>query len=151
MGTNMLRVLVVVLVLASGFMLRLALEDVIRPTTPAAAQSVSQGDLYDCSDFTYQEQAQRVYNQHPGDPYGLDGPRGSTPEGQPGVACESLPHQPGSGTTMITTSTPPPTTTPFGERTVLNSGGPKNGPVPVMRDGGCPVEYPHQRGDLCYR
>ena len=48
-----------------------------------------------------------------------------------------------------TTPTPPPPPPP--ERTVLDSGGPENGPVPLMPDGGCPVEYPTQRGDLCYR
>jgi hypothetical protein len=34
---------------------------------------------------------------------------------------------------------------------LLNSGGPENGPVPLMPDEGCPVEYPVERGDLCYR
>ena len=45
---------------------------------------------------------------------------------------------------------PAPPATPVGDRTVLDSGGPENGPVPLMPDGGCPVEYPAQRGDLCY-
>jgi micrococcal nuclease len=48
-----------------------------------------------------------------------------------------------------TTLAPPPPPPP--ERTVLDSGGPKYGPVPLMPDGGCPVEYPVQRGDVCYR
>ena len=54
-------------------------------------------------------------------------------------------------------TTPQPTTpqpapaTPLGDRTVLDSGGPENGPVPLMPGGGCPVEYPIERGDLCYR
>jgi endonuclease YncB( thermonuclease family) len=34
---------------------------------------------------------------------------------------------------------------------LFNAGGPENGPVPLMPDGGCPVEYPVERGDLCYR
>ena len=34
---------------------------------------------------------------------------------------------------------------------LFNAGGPENGPVPLMPDGGCPVEYPTPRGDLCYR
>jgi hypothetical protein len=41
------------LVLVSGFMLRLALEDVIRPSAPAEAQSPTEGDLYDCENFIY--------------------------------------------------------------------------------------------------
>jgi hypothetical protein len=36
------------------------------------------------------------------------------------------------------------------ERTILNSGGPKNGPVPLMPDGGCPAEFPAERAGLCY-
>ena len=50
------------------------------------AQSPQEGDLYDCDDFQYQEDAQKVYNRHPGDPYGLDGPIGPASEGKPGVA-----------------------------------------------------------------
>jgi hypothetical protein len=65
--------------------------------TPAAAQSPSEGDLYDCDDFKYQEDAQKVFDRHPGDPYGLDGPIGPASEGTPGVACEDLPHRPQSG------------------------------------------------------
>jgi len=48
-----------------------------------------------------------------------------------------------------TTPAPPPPPPP--DRTVLDSGGPEYGPVPLMPDGGCPVEYPKLRGDLCYR
>ena len=53
---------------------------------PAGAQSPQEGDLYDCDDFQYQEDAQKVYDRHPGDPYGLDGPIGPASEGKPGVA-----------------------------------------------------------------
>jgi len=141
------------LVLVSGFMLRLALEDVIRPTAPAQAQE----DLDCLKDFTYQEEAQAVYNQDPSDPNGLDG------NDNDGVACEMLPHRPGEPTTSVppTTTSPPPTTAsappttasapPENPRTILNSGGPKNGPVPLMADGGCPVEYPVKQADLCYQ
>src|SRR5215208_3978079 len=116
------------LVLVSGFMLRLALQDVIEPTTPAQAQSVQEGDLYDCKDFTYQEEAQAVFDQNPSDPYGLD----EDPGPDDGVACETLPHRPGGGgggTTVENTTSPPPTTTspppkkiprPKKPRTVLN-------------------------------
>ena len=57
----------------------------------AFAQSPAEGDLYDCEDFTYQEDAQAVYDQDPSDPYGLDGPIGDSFTGEPGVACEELP------------------------------------------------------------
>jgi hypothetical protein len=57
---------------------------------PALAQSPAEGDLYDCGDFTYQEDAQRVYDRDPSDPYGLDADND-------GIACEDLPHRPQSG------------------------------------------------------
>jgi hypothetical protein len=55
------------------------------------------GDRYDCGDFTYQEEAQFVYNRDTSDPYGLDGPIGEAFDGEQGVACEDLPHRPNSG------------------------------------------------------
>jgi hypothetical protein len=62
--------------------------------------TASAADLYNCSDFAYQEDAQAVYNQDSSDPNGLDG----TPTD--GVACESLPRRGTSstGTTVTTTS-----------------------------------------------
>jgi hypothetical protein len=32
----------------------------------------------------------------------------------------------------------------------FNSGGPTNGPVPLMPDGKCPVEFPVKHDRLCY-
>src|SRR5215211_204441 len=60
--------------------------------SPAA---FAQQDLYDCSNFTYQEDAQAVYDQDTSDPYGLDGPPGESYAGTQGVACEELPHRSG--------------------------------------------------------
>jgi hypothetical protein len=99
--------LFVALVLVSGFMLRVALEDLVRPTTPVRAQE----DLYDCEDFTYQEEAQAVYDQDTSDPYGLDGPIGSASSGTPGVACEELPKRPVRGGTTTGGATTGGTTT----------------------------------------
>jgi hypothetical protein len=134
------------LVLVSGFMLRLALEDVMHPTTPAQAQE----DLYDCENFTYQEEAQAVYEDDASDPYGLDGAIGESFTGVQGVACEDLPPRPPDGgtTTGGTTGVPPP---PPPEPTLLDGGGPENGTAPLMPEGGCPVEYPVKRDGLCYR
>src|SRR5919107_1328517 len=64
---------------------------------PALAQSPAEGDLYDCDDFQYQEDAQEVYDRDPSDPSGLDGPIGEASDGIAGVACEALPHRPDSG------------------------------------------------------
>lgn len=33
----------------------------------------------------------------------------------------------------------------------FNAGGPQEGPVPLMPDGGCPKEFPVKRGGACYR
>jgi hypothetical protein len=76
------------LVFASGFILRVAWEQLTRPTTPALAQSVAEGDRYDCPDFATQPEAQQQLL--PGDPYGLDA------DGD-GQACDSLPGGPGPG------------------------------------------------------
>lgn len=43
-----------------------------------------------CSDFASQNEAQTYLNRYPGDPEGLDGDHD-------GIACESLPSQPGTG------------------------------------------------------
>lgn len=50
---------------------------------PASAQ-----DVLNCrEDFTYQEEAQAVYDADPSDPNGLDG------KDRDGVVCEALPHR----------------------------------------------------------
>lgn len=74
---------------------------------PAPAAFAHTGDK-NCSDFTYQEEAQAVYDADPSDPNGLDG------NDNDGIACESLPHRPAQQTsTSTTTSTKPaaPTST----------------------------------------
>lgn len=58
-----------------------------------------------CSNFTYQEDAQDYFNLHPGDPEGLDGPIGPAFDGIQNVACEALPHRPATTTTKTTTTT----------------------------------------------
>jgi hypothetical protein len=40
--------------------------------------------------------------------------------------------------------------TPQPPRDLFNAGGPSNGPVPLMRDGGCPKEFPLKHNGLCY-
>ena len=54
-------------------------------------------DQFDCEDFQFQDDAQAVFNQDRSDPHGLDGQPGEAFEGVEGVACEELPHRPGSG------------------------------------------------------
>ena len=78
-------------------------------------------------------------------------PEATAPQAATQQPTTSQPATPQPTTPQPTTPRPAPPTTPLGDRTVLDSGGPQNGPVPLMPDGGCPVEYPHERGDLCYR
>jgi hypothetical protein len=54
MGSRALT-LVAVVVFATGFGARLVYEQTIRPAQ-------AQEDLYDCSDFTYQEDAQEIFD-----------------------------------------------------------------------------------------
>jgi hypothetical protein len=72
----------------------------------AEAETAQAQTDFDCSDFQYQEDAQA--HLLPGDPYGLDADHD-------GIACESLPHRPGTGPTPTrpgTTPIPPGTTPP---------------------------------------
>ncbi len=46
--------------------------------------------------------------------------------------------------------TPPKPPEPQGGR-LLEAGGPADGPVPTMPDGGCPAEFPTKQGSACYR
>lgn len=54
-------------------------------------------DLYNCDDFTYQEEAQAVFNQDPSDPHQLDD------EDDDYLACEALPSN-GSGVVPVAPS-----------------------------------------------
>jgi endonuclease YncB( thermonuclease family) len=76
-------------------------------------------------------------------------PQPSAPQPSTPQPDAPQPTAPQSVTPQPTTPAPPPP--PLPDRTVLDSGGPEYGPVPLMPDGGCPVEYPVERGDLCYR
>jgi hypothetical protein len=144
--------LIVALVVASVFALRMAWEEIA--TSPAQAQ-----DLYDCADFATQAEAQAQLL--PGDPYGLDADSDS-------VACEALsegdapttsPTATASPTVTATptaTASPPATASPTASAsptpdTVLDSGGPERGPVPLMPGDRCPSEYPVERAGACYR
>jgi hypothetical protein len=55
-----------------------------RAMTPAPEDEEEEDQDIDCIDFAFQEDAQAVYDQTPGDPYNLD------PSGD-GFACSSLP------------------------------------------------------------
>ena len=153
MGTTTLRVIVVMLVIAAGMVARVTYEQLANPTTPAFAQ-----DQYDCASFGSQASAQAELERDPSDPSNLD----ADDDGQ---ACEDYDYGTGVNSSPLPdttsraspTSSPSPSSsasasaTPQPDRNLFDSGGPEKGPVPLMPDGGCPVEYPTQRGDLCYR
>lgn len=73
-------------------------------TGPTAVVAHAQTDL-DCRDFPFQEDAQRVLNSNPSDPFRLDADHD-------GIACEELPHKPSPSTTLTSTPVTPATLTP---------------------------------------
>ena len=149
------------LVFVCGFTLRVAWESLDKP---ALAQNV-----LNCESFNSQAEAQRELRRNPSESNRLDEVDGA----DDGIACEvtgydsparderpvvditvQTPNRP--HITVHTPNTPGtggggPIPGQDGPRNLLNSGGPENGPVPLMPDGGCPVKYPHERDGLCYR
>jgi hypothetical protein len=68
------------------------------------------------------------------------------------------PNPPGSASASAPASnpatTPPsdsPSPKPKPKRNLFDSGGPENGPVPLMPEGGCPAEFSVERAGLCYQ
>ena len=105
-------------------------------TIPSAeAQS---GDEFDCADFDTQQEAQGEFDSDPSDPSGLDAD-------SDGIACEEL----GDGDSGGTGGGSSPQYQYDDE--LMESGGPENGAVPLMPGGGCPAEFPEDRGGACYR
>jgi hypothetical protein len=145
MGKTTWKLVMVGLVLVAGFVLRGTYEQIIYPSKPAVAQA----DQYDCASFGSQESAQVELDRDPSDPNNLDS------DGN-GIACDNYPY----GTSgSVAASTPAPSSNasaspkpkpPLKSRNLFASGGPKNGPVPLMADGGCPAEFPAKRNGLCH-
>jgi hypothetical protein len=75
----------------------------------------------------------------------------SSPTATSSPAATSSPTTASPTAEATSTSTPSASPTPSGGRTTLNSGGPPNGPAPLMPSGDCPKEYPHEWGGACYR
>ncbi|MCA1688708.1 MAG: hypothetical protein LC714_09025, partial [Actinobacteria bacterium] len=88
-----LRFVIAALVLASGFTLRVAWEELANPTDPAFAQT----DQYDCASFGSQESAQAELERNPTDPSNLD------PDGN-GQACEDYDYGGGGGSATSSAS-----------------------------------------------
>ena len=163
-----------VLVLACGFTLRVAWEEIADQTTPAFAQT----DQYDCESFGSQESAQAELERDLSDPSNLDsdvdgiaceeydygGGEGGSPtanpkkkampspkKAMPSSQVISSPQATASPQATISSPQATPSSPPL-DTTVLDSGGPgEHGRVPLMPGGGCPSEYPVERGGACYR
>jgi hypothetical protein len=69
-------------------------------------------------------------------------------------ATSGSPNPKGSASSSTPASTPKsasPSRKPKPDRNLFDSGGPENGPVPLMPDHGCPAEFPVERAGLCYQ
>ncbi len=141
-----LRIFIAALVLASGFTLRVAWEQLANPTTPALAQV----DQYDCASFGSQESAQAELERDLSDPNNLD------PDID-GIACEDYDYG-GGGTTSAVQDQDGDNAAQIQYQGIdllrpgdlLKAGGPTNGPVPLMPDGSCPPEFPTRVNVACY-
>ena len=159
MGKTTWKLVMVGLVLVAGLVLRGTYEQIIYPSKPAVAQA----DQYDCASFGSQESAQVELDRDPSDPNNLDS------DGN-GIACDNYPYGT-SGSAAASTPAPssappvepsasaspssnasasPKPKPPLKSRNLFASGGPTNGPVPLMADGGCPAEFPAKRNGLCH-
>ena len=155
----MSKLVMVGLVLVAGFVLRGTYEQIIYPSKPAVAQA----DQYDCASFGSQESAQVELDRDPSDPNNLDsdgngiacddypyGTSGSVAASTP-APSSALPDEPSTSVSPTSNSSASPKPRPpQKDRSLFASGGPTNGPVPLMADGGCPVEFPVKRDGLCY-
>lgn len=140
-------------------------EDV--PATMGVAHAAqTDEDLFDCSDFESQEDAQEQLLD--GDPYVLDEDGDGTACNEVGIELAaqqtdaaqysgddeyqysddqysdeyqygSLASSGSTGSTGTSTS-----------GTLLEAGGPESGPVPLMPGGGCPEEFPTEKDGACH-
>ena len=160
MGNTTSKLVMVGLVLVAGFVLRGTYEQIVYPGKPAKAQA----DQYDCASFGSQQSAQVELDRDPSDPNNLDS------DGN-GIACDDYPYGGSVAASSVSPSTaapssPPPSKSsaspspvsnsspkpgpPQKRRNLFDAGGPTNGPVPLMADGACPVEFPIKRNGLCH-
>jgi hypothetical protein len=157
----MSKLMLVGLVLAAGFVLRVTYEQTLYPSKPAVAQA----DQYDCASFGSQQSAQVELDSDPSDPNNLDsdgngracdgyayGTNGSVASNTVSPSSDSpssaSSSSASSSSTASSSASPPPK--PQETHDLFDSGGPTNGPVPLMADGGCPAEFPVKHNGLCH-
>ncbi|QIN78910.1 hypothetical protein GBA65_10675 [Rubrobacter marinus] len=139
------------------------------PESIRASEVAQQGgedeDLFDCSDFETEEEAQEQLVD--GDPYGLD-------EDGNGIACDGEGEETRSASqdteeaqyeqvqySDSSSTDDSDSDDSSGEyqyssaddsgNILMEAGGPENGPAPRMPGGACPSEFPVERGEGCYR
>ena len=145
-------ILAAALVLVAGVVGRLSYENV-EASRPAYAQSetTDSTESYDCSDFDTQPEAQSIYDTDPTTYANLDdGTDPSDLSASDGVACDALP----ATSTDDDSDDSDPTQQQYtsdDDDTMLESGGPTNGPIVTLPDGTCIPEYPVKRNGYCYR
>jgi hypothetical protein len=84
-------------------------------------------------------------------PPGSPNPGGSASSSAPATTPASTPASTSPPPKPKPSPQPKPPPKPEPKRDLLDSGGPENGAVPLMPDGGCPAEFPIERDDLCYQ
>jgi hypothetical protein len=80
-------------------------------------------------------------------PSGSPNPKGSA--GAPSPASTSASTSASKPASTPSSDSPPRKPKP--KRDLFDSGGPENGPVPLMPNGGCPAEFSVERAGLCYQ
>jgi hypothetical protein len=74
--------------------------------------------------------------------------RASAPPGSPNPPGSASASAPAS---KPATTPPSDSPSPKPKRNLFDSGGPENGPVPLMPEGRCPAEFSVERAGLCYQ
>src|ERR671918_2519757 len=119
MGNVVSRLVMVGLVLAAAFVLRVTYDQMVYPDEAALAQA----DQYDCASFGSQASAQVELDSDPSDPNNLDS------DGN-GIACDNYPYGTSSS---VAASTPVPSTVPLD--TPSASASPSSNPSASPRPG----------------
>jgi outer membrane biosynthesis protein TonB len=150
----------------------------VAQTDDASEEDLSEEDILDCSDFEDQQEAQDSLEADPSDPDNLDAdgdgqaceeefgdedggdsttgtpktppPSPKTPQPSP----KTPPSAPKTTPAPAPRPTPPPQPTPApppaDSGTLFKAGGSNAGPIPLMKGGSCPKEFPERRGNACY-
>jgi len=165
MGNVAFKLVMVGLVLAAALVLRVTYEQMVYPDEAALAQA----DQYDCASFGSQSSAQVELDRDPSDLNNLDadgngkacddydyGTSGSvaassvepsSPSPVSPSPSSASSDTPSSSAASGSASAPPK---PQKTHKLFASGGSTNGPVPLMPNGDCPVEFPVKHNGLCH-